>query len=91
MGAVGYHYEQLAQVSAYAQGIGIRTRSNPDFTMLDDTTLKPLWSVQVDTKRSTYDASAERYLVATMPADAAPDLVVARRRHRHACLVRAAG
>ena len=44
-GAVGYHYEQWAQVSAYAQGIGVRTRDNPDFTMLDDETLEPRWSV----------------------------------------------
>ena len=50
VGAVGYHYEQWAQISAYAQGIGIRTRDNPDFTMLDDHALKPLWSVQVDTE-----------------------------------------
>ena len=41
LGAVGYHYEQWAQVSAYAQGIGVRTRDNPDFTMLDDETLRP--------------------------------------------------
>jgi len=75
LGAVGYHYEQWAQVSAYAQGIGVRTRDNPDFTMLDDETVRPLWSVQVATKLSTYDASAERYLVATMPAKVAPDLV----------------
>ncbi len=75
LGAVGYHYEQWAQVSAFAQGIGVRTRDNPDFTMLDDTTLKPRWSVRVDTRRSTYDANDRRYLVATMPSGAAPDLV----------------
>ncbi len=75
VGAVGYHYQQWAQVSAFAQGIGIRTRDNPDFTMLDDQTLRPRWSVEVETKRSTYDASADRYLVATMPVDKAPDLV----------------
>ena len=75
VGAVGYHYEQWAQVSAYAQGIGVRTRDNPDFTMLDDQTLRPRWSVEVHTKRSAYDASAQRYLVATMPATSAPDLV----------------
>ena len=75
VGAVGYDYEQWAQLSAYAQGIGIRTRDNPDFTMLDDHTLHPRWSVQVDTKRSAYDASPETYLVATMPKDGAPDLV----------------
>ena len=75
VGAVGYHYEQWAQVSAYAQGIGVRTRDNPDFTMLDDQTLRPRWSVQVATKRSAYDASEKRYLVATMPTRQAPDLV----------------
>ncbi len=75
LGAVGYHYEQWAQVGAFAQGIGVRTRDNPDFTMLDDTTLEPRWSVEVDTKRSAYDASDSRYLVATMPAKAPPDLV----------------
>ena len=75
VGAVGYHYEQWAQVSAYAQGIGVRTRGNPDFTMLDDETLRPTWSVQVATKQSTYDASDERYLVRTTPTDSAPDLV----------------
>src|ERR1700712_3695950 len=42
VGAVGYHYEQWAQISAYAQGIGIRTRDNPDFTMLADSSLRPL-------------------------------------------------
>lgn len=75
LGAVGYHYEQWAQVAAFAQGIGVRTRDNPDFTMLDDRTLTPRWSVEVDTKRSAYDASDRRYLVATMPANAPPDLV----------------
>ena len=75
LGAVGYHYEQWAQLSAYAQGIGVRTRHNPDFTMLDDAKLRPMWSVAVRTKKSTYDASDRSYLVATLPADAAPDLV----------------
>ena len=75
LGAVGYHYEQWAQLSSYAQGIGVRTRDNPDFTMLDDQTLKPLWSVQVDTARSTYDANESTYLVATMPKETSPDLV----------------
>lgn len=75
VGAVGYHYEQWAQISAYDQGIGIRTRDNPDFTMLDDQTLRPRWSVQVGTKRSTYDADGDTYLVATMPRAGAPDLV----------------
>jgi outer membrane protein assembly factor BamB len=75
LGAVGYHYEQWAQVGAFAQGIGVRTRDNPDFTMLDDRTLEPRWSVDVGTRRSAYDASDRRYVVATMPARAAPDLV----------------
>jgi outer membrane protein assembly factor BamB len=75
VGAVGYDYEQWAQISAYDQGIGIRTRDNPDFTMLDDHTLEPRWSVQVSTKRSTYDASAQTYLVATLPRKGTPDLV----------------
>ncbi len=75
LGAVGYDYQQWAQLSSYAQGIGVRTRDNPDFTMLDDHTLKPLWSVQVDTKRSTYDADDSTYLVATLPRTGSPDLV----------------
>ena len=75
LGAVGYHYEQWAQVSAYAQGIGVRTRDNPDFTMLDEEELEPTWSVAVRTKKSTYDASDRSYLVATLPSDTAPDLV----------------
>lgn len=75
LGAVGYHYEQWADVGAYAQGIGVRTRDNPDFTMLDDHTLEPRWSVQVDTRRSAYDASDRTYLVATMPAGSPTDLV----------------
>src|SRR4051812_939551 len=89
LGAVGYHYEQWAQVSSYAQGIGVRTRDNPDFTMLQERadTLKPRWSVQVDTKRSAYDASEKRYLVATMPTATAPDLVAldADNGHRRWC------
>ena len=75
LGAVGYRYEQWAQLGAFAQGIGVRTRDNPDFTMLDDRTLEPRWSVAVHTERSAYDASDNRYLVATMPAKAPPDLV----------------
>ena len=75
VGAVGYHYEQWARVSAYALGLGVRTRDNPDFTMLDDRTLAPRWSVRVGTPRSTYDASRRTYLVATLPNDTAPDLV----------------
>ena len=43
--------------------------------MLDDEQLRPMWSVAVRTKKSTYDASDRSYLVATLPADAAPDLV----------------
>src|SRR4051812_30886451 len=87
LGAVGYHYEQWAQVSSYAQGIGVRTRDNPDFTMPDDTTPGPRGSGQGDTKRSAYDASDERYLVATMPAGTAPDLVAldADSGHRRWC------
>jgi outer membrane protein assembly factor BamB len=80
VGAVGYDYEQWAQVSAFDQGIGIRTRDNPDFTMLDDQTLAPRWSVRVDTKRSTYDASGATYLVATMPVHGTPDLVALNAR-----------
>ncbi|MBV9831352.1 MAG: PQQ-binding-like beta-propeller repeat protein [Marmoricola sp.] len=75
LGAVGYDYQQWAQLSGYAQGIGVRTRDNPDFTMLDDRTLRPLWSVQVDTPHSTYDADDRTYLVATLPRSGAPDLV----------------
>lgn len=75
VGAVGYHYEQWAQVSAFAQGIGVRTRDNPDFTMLGDRSMKPLWSVRVATRRSAYDASDERYLVAAMPTGKPADLV----------------
>jgi outer membrane protein assembly factor BamB len=75
VGAVGYHYEQWAQVSSYAQGIGVRTRDNPDFTMLDDRTLEPRWSVEVHSKRSAYDASDRSYVVATQPSGSAPDLV----------------
>ena len=75
LGAVGYHYEQWAQVSAYAQGIGVRTRGNPDFTMLDEEELAPMWSAAVRTRKSTYDASDRSYFVATMPSDAPPDLV----------------
>ena len=75
LGAVGYHYEQWAQVSSYDQGIGVRTRDNPDFTMLDDRTLHPRWSVRIGTRRSAYDAGAGRYVVATLPGRSAPDLV----------------
>ena len=87
LGAVGYHYEQWAQVDAFAQGIGVRTRDNPDFTMLDDSTLQPRWSVEVDTRHSAYDASDRRYLVTTMPGDSAPDIVVmdAKDGHRQWC------
>ena len=89
LGAVGYDYQQWAQLSSYAQGIGVRTRDNPDFTMLDDHTLKPLWSVQVDTKRSTYDADDSTYLVATLPSTGSPDLVAldARTGRRTWCAV----
>ncbi|GAB3653955.1 hypothetical protein GCM10027596_05090 [Nocardioides korecus] len=76
LGAVGYDYDQWAQLSAYAQGLGVRTRDNPDFTMLDDRTLRPRWSVRVQAGRSAYDADARSYLVATLPADAAPEVVL---------------
>ena len=91
VGAVGYHYEQWAQVSAYAQGIGVRTRDNPDFTMLDDKTLEPRWSVQIKAKRSTYDASAKRYLVATMPSGSETDLVTLDADTGRRSLVRSLG
>ena len=87
VGAVGYHYEQWATLSAYAQGLGVRTRDNPDFTLLDDRTLRPRWSVQVSTKRSAYDADGRTYLVATMPRTGSPDLVAldAGTGHRRWC------
>ncbi len=75
LGAVGYHYEQWARVDSFAQGIGVRTRDNPDFTMLDDRDLDPLWSVEVHTRRSTYDASDRRYLVGALPEDAPAEVV----------------
>lgn len=75
LGAVGYHYEQWAQVASFAQGVGVRTRDNPDFTMLDDRTLRPRWSVQVRTSRSAYDASEGRYVVTAFPDDGAPTMV----------------
>lgn len=75
LGAVGYDYGQWARIDGFAQGIGVRTRDNPDFTLLDDATLRPRWSIQVGTERSAYDASDRRYLVATLPTDTAPDLV----------------
>lgn len=76
LGAVGYDYEQWAQVGGYAQGIGVRTRDDPAFTMLDDETLAPRWSVTVGTQRSTYDADDSRYVVLTLPGDRSPDVVV---------------
>ena len=76
LGAVGYDYEQWAQVGGYAQGIGVRTRDDPAFTMLDDGTLAPRWSVSVGTQRSTYDADDTRYVVLTLPTDRSPDVVV---------------
>lgn len=75
LGAVGYHYEQWADVGAFAQGIGVRTRGNPDFTMLDDSTLEPRWSIRVDTRRSAYDASDRSYVVASMPNGSPTDVV----------------
>lgn len=75
LGAVGYDYQQWARVDGFAQGVGVRTRDDPDFTMLDDGTLEPRWSVAVGTQRSTYDADDDRYLVVTLPTDRAPDVV----------------
>ena len=75
MGAVGYHYEQWARLSSFTQGLGIRTRDNPDFTMLDNATLRPRWSAQVDTDSSTWDASESRYLITTRPETASPEVV----------------
>ncbi len=75
MGAVGYHYEQWARLSSFTQGLGIRTRDNPDFTMLDNATLRPRWSAQVATDSSTWDASESRYLITTRPTSAAPEMV----------------
>jgi outer membrane protein assembly factor BamB len=74
LGAVGPD-QQLGSVEAFDQGIGVRTRDDTGLTMLDDDTLDPRWSVEVDTSRSAYDASDSRYLVAAMPAKAPPDLV----------------
>ena len=75
MGAVGYHYEQWARLSSFTQGLGIRTRDNPDFTMLDNATLRPRWSAKVGTDASTWDASETRYLITTRPKSTAPEMV----------------
>ncbi len=75
MGAVGYHYEQWARLSSFTQGLGIRTRDNPDFTMLDNATLRPRWSAQVDTDSSTWDASEARYLITLRPTTSSPQVV----------------
>ncbi len=89
LGAVGYHYDQWAQLSAMDQGLGVRTRDDPDFTLLDGETLRPRWSVAVATKRSAYDSSRQRYLLTTLPAGSPPELVAldARTGRRIVCSV----
>ena len=75
LGAVGYHYEQWAQLSAYAQGIGVRTRDNPDFTMLDDEQLRA--DVERRGAHHEVDVRRERPQLPRRDAarGAAPDLV----------------
>ncbi len=65
VGAVGYHYEQWAQLSSFANGLGVRTRDNPDFTLLD-AELRPRWSVHVPARQSSWDADDRTYLVASL-------------------------
>lgn len=65
VGAVGYHYEQWAQLSSFDTGLGVRTRDNPDFTMLGRD-LGPRWSVQVPAHQSSWDADDRTYLVSTV-------------------------
>lgn len=67
LGAVGYHYEQWAQLSSFDTGLGVRTRDNPDFTMLG-ADLRPRWSVHVPAHQSSWDADDHTYLVATLGA-----------------------
>lgn len=74
LGSRGYDYDQEVQLSAYAVGLGVRLRDDNTLTMLDDD-LRPRWSVAVGTRSSTFDADDERYLVVTLPEDAAPEVV----------------
>lgn len=73
-GALGYDYQQDAHVLGLAQGIGVRTRDNPDLTVLDDHTLRPRWGVQVDTARSAYDFDDQVYDAIALPAGRPPEV-----------------
>lgn len=74
LGGYGYDYEP-PQLTAYAAGLGVRLRDDNRFTLLDDATLRPRWSVAVGTPTSTFDRSASQYVVVTLPEDAAPEVV----------------
>lgn len=74
VGAYGYDYEP-PQVTSYAAGLGVRLRDDNRFTLLDDTTLEPRWSAAVGTPSSTFDRSGSEYVVVTLPADSAPEVV----------------
>lgn len=74
LGGYGYDYVP-PQVTSYAAGLGVRLRDDNRFTLLDDATLAPRWSVAVGTPSSTFDRSASQYVVVTLPGDAAPEVV----------------
>ena len=60
---VGYDYDQWLHLYAVSGGVLTWTKNNAPVTYLEDGTLTPRWSLRPATKRTAWDASADRFLL----------------------------
>ena len=73
IGSLGYDYDQHLRVAALPGHLGVWTRRESTFAVLDPD-LKPVWGVKESRVRRTYDATATSFLSVTAPAKGAPEV-----------------
>jgi outer membrane protein assembly factor BamB len=60
---VGYDYDQWLHLYGVTGGVLAWTKNNAPVSYLEDGTLTPRWSLRPATKRTAWDASADRFLL----------------------------
>lgn len=68
LAGVGYDYDQWLRAYGVADGVLTWTKNNAPVTLLDSTTLAPRWSLRPASKRTAWDASADRFLLLDLDA-----------------------
>lgn len=66
---VGFDYGQWLHLYGVRGGVLAWTKNNAPVTFLDETSLAAKWSLRPTTKRTAWDASADRFLLLSLAAD----------------------